>query len=174
MDFEQGSVVDTWQDGLTIPESADLMGFSSTIIYQAYSEWPDTKKNNQNVQLETPCLCQRKTGRPAQDDEKTTVAQKSRFYNKGVQNTIFEHTTRQTTSPNLKLKPKTHTSSQCCQLRARNRDYISHWLTKTGQKYVGTSPPGQISDKFGLGIRDMTILGCQRLDSVDKPLKQRV
>lgn len=133
-DFEQGSVVDTWQDFLTVLESADIMGFSSTIIYQAYSEWPDTEKNNQNVRLETPCLCQRKTGRPVQEDEKATVPQMSGFYKKGVQNAISEDTTRRTSSQNLKLKAKTHTGSQCCQLRARKRDYISHWLTKTGQK----------------------------------------
>ncbi len=43
-----------------------------------------------------PCRCQRRMGRLVRDDRKATVTQITTRYNQGMQNTISEHTTRQT------------------------------------------------------------------------------
>ncbi len=43
-----------------------------------------------------PCWCQRRMGRLVRDDRKATVTQITTRYNRGMQNTISEHTTRRT------------------------------------------------------------------------------
>ncbi len=48
------------------------------------------------VWTKMPCWCQRRMGRLVRDDTKATVTQITTRYNQGMQNTISEHTTRQT------------------------------------------------------------------------------
>ncbi len=48
------------------------------------------------VWTKMPCWCQRRMSRLVRDDRKATVTQITTWYNQGMQNTISEHTTRQT------------------------------------------------------------------------------
>ena len=46
-DFERGMVVGARRAGLSISETADLLGFSCTTISKVYREWSETGKNIQ-------------------------------------------------------------------------------------------------------------------------------
>ncbi len=87
--------------GLSISETADLLGFSRTTISSVYREWSEKEKISSERQLcERKCFVdvrgQRRMDRLVRDDRKTTVTQITTHYNQDLQNTISEHTTRQT------------------------------------------------------------------------------
>ncbi len=100
-DFEHGMVVGARRAGLSISKTADLLGFSHTTISRVYIEWSEKEKISSERQLcGRKCLVdvrdQRRMGRLVRDDRKATVTQVTTRYNKGMQNTISEHTTRRT------------------------------------------------------------------------------
>ncbi len=94
-------VVGARRTGLSISQTADLLGFSHTPIFRVYREWSEKEKISSERQLcGRKCLVdvrgQRRMDRLVRDDRKTTVTQITTHYNQGVQNTISEHTTRRT------------------------------------------------------------------------------
>ncbi len=94
-DFECGMFVCARRAGLSISETADLLGFSHTTISEngpkrEHIQWAAV------VWTKMPCWCQRRIGRQFRDDRKATVTQITTHYNQGMQNTISEHTTHQT------------------------------------------------------------------------------
>ncbi len=100
-DFERGMVVGARRAGLSISETADLLGFSHKTISSVYREWYEKEKISSERHLcGRKCLVdvrdQRRMGRLVRDDRKTTVTQISTRYNQDLQNIISEHTTRRT------------------------------------------------------------------------------
>ncbi len=94
-------VVGARRTGLSISETADLLGFSHTTISSVYREWSEKEKISSERQLcGWKCLVdvrgQRRMGRLVRDDRKTTVTQIATRYNQDMQNTISEHTTHRT------------------------------------------------------------------------------
>ncbi len=100
-DFERGMVVSARRAGLSISETADLLGFSHTTISRVYRELSEKEKISSERQLcGRKCLVdvrgQRRMGRLVRDDRKATVTQITTRYNQGMQKIISERTTRRT------------------------------------------------------------------------------
>ncbi len=100
-DFECVMVVGARWAGLSISKTADLLGFSRTTISRVYIEWSEKEKISSERQLcRQKCLVdvsgQRRMGRLVRNNIKVTVTQITTRHNQGMQNTISEHTTRQT------------------------------------------------------------------------------
>ncbi len=98
---ERGMVVGAIRAGLSISQTADLLGFSHTTISSVYREWSEKEKISSERQLcGRKCFVevrgQRRIDRLVRDDRKTTVTLITTRYNQDLQNTISEHTTRRT------------------------------------------------------------------------------
>ncbi len=94
-------VVGARRAGLSISKTADLLVFSRTTLSRVYREWSEKEKISSERQLcGRKCLVdvrgQRRMGRLVRDDRKATLSQITTRYNKGMQNTISERTTRRT------------------------------------------------------------------------------
>uniref|UniRef100_A0AAR2LX54 Tc3 transposase DNA binding domain-containing protein n=1 Tax=Pygocentrus nattereri TaxID=42514 RepID=A0AAR2LX54_PYGNA len=79
-DFERGMAVGARRAGLSISETAGLLGFSRTTISRVYRERSEKEKISSERQLcGRKCLVdvrgQRRMGRLVQDDRKATVTQ---------------------------------------------------------------------------------------------------
>ncbi len=100
-DFEHGRIVGARRAGLSISKTADLLGFSHTIISMVYRELSEKEKISSERQLwGRKCLFdvrgQRRMGRLVRDKRKATVTQITTCYNQDMQNTISECTTHRT------------------------------------------------------------------------------
>ncbi|XDV42643.1 hypothetical protein PO909_011266 [Leuciscus waleckii] len=99
--FERGMVVGTRRAGLSISQSAQLLGFSRTTISSVYKEWCEKGKTSSMRQsCGRKCLVdargQRRMGRLIQADRRATLTEITTRYNRGMQQSICEATTRTT------------------------------------------------------------------------------
>ncbi len=128
------------QTGLSISETAVLLGFSCTTISRVYWEWSEKEKISREQQLcGRKCLVdvrgQRRMDRLVRDDRKTTVTQITTRYNQDLQNTISEHTTHQTLK---QMDSSSRRSHRVPLLSAKNRTRRIQF-TQTHQNYQITA-----------------------------------
>ena len=98
-DFDHGMIVGARQGGLSISETADLLGFSRTTVSRVCREWCEKKKHPvSSSSAGQKCLVnergQRRRARLVKADRKVTVMQITTHYNSGMQKSISEHTTQ--------------------------------------------------------------------------------
>src|SRR5512133_2476822 len=97
-DFDRGMVVAARQAALSISETADLLGFSRTTISRLYRECSDKEEIYSERQFcGRKCLVDEARGqRRMARLVPATVTQISTRYNRALQKSISEHTTRPT------------------------------------------------------------------------------
>ena len=94
-DFDLGMIVGARQGGLSISETADLLGFSHITVSRVCKEWREKKTHP----VSSSSVCkntvnergQRRRARLVKADRKVTVTQITTHYNSGVQKSISEH-----------------------------------------------------------------------------------
>uniref|UniRef100_A0A9J8DBA5 Transposase Tc1-like domain-containing protein n=1 Tax=Cyprinus carpio carpio TaxID=630221 RepID=A0A9J8DBA5_CYPCA len=89
--FERGMVVGARQAGLSISQSAELLELSRTSISRVYKEWCEKGKTSSMRQS-----CGRKCLVDARADRRATLTEITTRYNRGMQQSICEATTRTT------------------------------------------------------------------------------
>uniref|UniRef100_A0AAY5L5A9 Transposase Tc1-like domain-containing protein n=1 Tax=Esox lucius TaxID=8010 RepID=A0AAY5L5A9_ESOLU len=140
--FERGMVVGARRAGLSISQSAQLLGFSRSTISRVYKEWCEKGKTSSMRQsCGRKCLVdargQRRMGRLIQADRRATLTEITTRYNRGMQQSICEATTRTT------LRRMGYNSR-----KIGKRGYNLHELTKIGQLKTGRMLPGLMSLDF--------------------------
>ena len=91
-DFDRGMIVVARQVGLSISETADLLGFSRKTVFRVCREWCKKLKTSSEQQF---CV-QKRRARLIEADRNVTITQITTHYNSGMQKSISEHTKRLT------------------------------------------------------------------------------
>ena len=92
-DFDRRMIVGARQVGLSISETADLLGFSCKTVSRVCREWCENKKQQQFCeQKNVNERGQRRRTRQVKADRKVTVTQITTHYNSSMQKSISEHT----------------------------------------------------------------------------------
>ncbi len=151
-DFERGMVV----GGLSISETADLLGFSHTQPSLGFTENGPKKRKYPNIRAavvwtKMPWWCQRRMSRLVRDDRKATVTQITTHYNQVCR---IPSLNTQHIEPWSRWAPaaEDHTGCRSC-LRTWHGDYCSHRLTKMWTTEDWKTLPGLMSLDFCCGIQ---------------------
>ncbi len=145
-DFERGMVVGARRTGLSISETADLLGFSRTTTSRVYREWFEKEKISSERQLcGRKCLVdvrgQRRMGRLVRGDRKATVTQITTRYNQGRQNTISECTTCRTLKQMVYSSRRPH---QVPLLSAENRKWRLQFTQADESRFLLRHSDGRV------------------------------